>query len=206
LIIKFPGSEKPSQATGFLVDRALVLTAGHCVFHSKHGGWAQSIEIRPGANGTNDPPSGIYFGVQCFSVRGWSDKAFKEYDYGAIRLNSKDGENLSIIGLEALTDDRLKGMLVYTLGYPGLKEPLFSQWESFPSEPLLAVNALTLDHRSDTTDGNSGGPLLEAGKGIAVGIHTRGGCVPGSEVGKNGGTRLTPFRVERIMNEWRHSR
>ena len=41
--------------SGWMVDNFHVITAGHCVYLHDHGGWASSIEVIPGMDGSTYP-------------------------------------------------------------------------------------------------------------------------------------------------------
>ncbi len=54
---------------------------------------------------------------------------------------------------------------------------------------LVSLSGATLRHDADTTGGNSGSPILmESAAGLAVGVHTHGGCTSGVPSGGNYGT------------------
>jgi hypothetical protein len=53
-----------------------------------------------------------------------------------------------------------------------------------------SLSATTLRYRPDTTGGNSGSPIIHEPTGLAIGIHTHGGC-GASGTGANNGTALT---------------
>jgi V8-like Glu-specific endopeptidase len=51
------------QGSGTMVNPNTVLTAGHMVYHSSSGGWATSVEVKPGLNGSSTP-YGVAHSVQ----------------------------------------------------------------------------------------------------------------------------------------------
>src|SRR5207237_139595 len=71
--------------TGWLASQRVVVTAGHCVYMRKHGGWAKSITVIPGRNGA-EAPFGQAVATQFGSVVGWTRDDVREYDYGVILL------------------------------------------------------------------------------------------------------------------------
>ena len=85
--------------TGFLIGPRTVITAGHCVYMRKHGGWAQSIEVIPGRNGSQKP-YGSCHSTKFHSVKGWTKSNKRSHDYGAIILpsNCKLGNTVGYFG------------------------------------------------------------------------------------------------------------
>ncbi len=53
---------------------------------------------------------------------------------------------------------------------------------------LASTGSTALQYEADTTGGNSGSPVIDETSGMAVGIHTHGGCNP--TAGANSGTRI----------------
>jgi V8-like Glu-specific endopeptidase len=201
LLISFPKAQ--AQATGFLVCKRLVLTAGHCVYDKKYGGWAKSIRVIPGANGsTNNVPM---FGINAVSVAGWTIEKKEDYDYAGIQLpdNRVYEKAGGLIGLKAMEAGDLVNLPVWTLGYPIAMSPPYFQWNSLPVAQIPTVEALQFKHKCDTTAGNSGGPiLLNSDTPIAVGIHTCDGCEQSGGIAGNWALRFTDFRIKKITTEW----
>ncbi len=160
--------------TGFLVGPRLVVTAGHVVYMHNRGGWAKSIEVIPGRNGSRRPygscKSSFYY-----SVKGWTQKRKREYDYAAIVLPSdcKFGNQLGYFGYGYYSKNTLKGRAVNLSGYPGDKTPGTQWWHA---RKLTDVNSKTLVYNIDTAGGQSGAPVWQYknGQRYAVGIHTNG--------------------------------
>lgn len=57
------------------------------------------------------------------------------------------------------------------------------------------TNALT--YSIDTTGGNSGSPIIDESTGLAIGIHTHGGCTTGG--GANAGTAITHPNLQNVL-------
>ena len=43
------------HGTGFMVGPTTILTAGHCVYDTRMGGWAKAVTARPGLSGAIEP-------------------------------------------------------------------------------------------------------------------------------------------------------
>ena len=161
--------------TGWLVNRRLLLTAGHCVYMADHGGWVQQIEVIPGRQGDTFP-SGSCVATNFRSVHGWIDDGNRDYDYGAIILGEdcRYGDTLGWFGYQVHSDDDLKSLTVNISGYPGDK-PAGTQW--FLSGAIKSVSDRTFEYDIDTAGGQSGAPVWAAmndGSRYAVGVHTNG--------------------------------
>jgi V8-like Glu-specific endopeptidase len=74
-----------ASCTGFFLGRRVVATAGHCVFDSEFGGWAQEIKVMPGRDSFSQP-YGSSTSSDLHSISGWVNSGLTEYDFGAIVL------------------------------------------------------------------------------------------------------------------------
>jgi hypothetical protein len=69
--------------------------------------------------------------------------------------------------------------------------PEANQAQQTDDGPLVATSPSYLKYEVDTSSGNSGSPIVwENGGGVALGVHTHGGCTSGNPPGGNHGTRL----------------
>ena len=172
--------------TGWLVNRRLMLTAGHCVYMADHGGWVQQIEVIPGRQGDNSP-FGSCIATTFRSVQGWTRDGNRDYDYGAILLpeSSALGTQLGWFGYQVRKDDDLNNLTVNISGYPGDK-PVGTQW--WLSGNVKSVRTCEFEYDIDTAGGQSGAPvwvMLNDGNRYGVGIHTNGA------LDGNSATRIT---------------
>lgn len=169
--------------TGWLVGPRTVITAGHCVYMHRRGGWTRSIEVIPGRNGSRRP-YGSCTSASFRSVKGWARKKKRSHDYGAIILprNCAYGNRLGYFGYANLRS--LLGLKVNLSGYPGDK-PRGTQW--WHARRIKWVTPRTIVYNIDTAGGQSGAPVwrLRRGKRHVVGIHTNGSA------SGNSATRIT---------------
>ena len=183
--------------TGFLIGPRTVITAGHVVYMHKHGGWAKSIEVIPGRNGSSKP-YGSCKTSHFHSVKGWTKKKKRINDYGAIILpkNCKLGNKVGYFGYAKYSFFKLLGLKVNLSGYPGDK-PSGTQW--WHCRKIKLVTARTLVYNIDTAGGQSGSPVwkYKNGKRYVVGIHTNG-----SKFG-NSATRITSAVYKNLKN-WKN--
>jgi glutamyl endopeptidase len=185
--------------TGWLASSSLVVTAGHCVYMHKHGGWVESIRIRLGVLAGDDgtivaeAKPAITRNRGFRSVDGWTSDKDPECDYGAIFLAEPITGTYGHFLYQARSDSDLSKQLFNIDGYPADK-PRYTQW--FNGRQPAEVTARLLEYSFDTYHAESGGPLwdyvsersagaAQTGNRVVLGIHTRGGDL------SNFGVRIT---------------
>lgn len=173
--------------TGWLADEQTVVTAGHCLYMHREGGWAASIDVYPGRNGSSMPYRAR--AAQMWSTRGWTEQQSAPADYGAIRLDKRI-EGVGTFGFGALTNEELRTNMFHVVGYPSDKPG--EMWGH--GRRLSVVNSDVLVYDIDTMPGNSGGPvfMVRNGDSIVAGIHNYG------DVSGNSATRITNDVYQRI--------
>jgi V8-like Glu-specific endopeptidase len=184
--------------TAWFISPRTLITAGHCVFINGSGdpdrdGWVKSIEVIPGRNGFSKP-LGSATSKTFRSVRGWTEKADQNHDYGAIILDQPFGVSTGWFGYGVFDDNQLVDVQAHVAGYPGDK-PSGTLWHG--SLPIQSVNPLKVFYAIDTAGGQSGAAvyLEQNGLPIAVAVHAYGGTT------SNSGTRITPD-VYRNLRQW----
>lgn len=182
--------------TGEFIGPRVVLTAGHCLYMHNDGGWARSIVVTPGRNGSSSRPFDSVTATRFRSVHGWVAHRNSNYDYGIIILPStQPGGTIGWMGLANLSFGSLLGLNVNTSGYPADK-PYGTQW--WNANNILAVTSRRLYYRVDTYGGQSGSPVWRYRNGYRhiVGIHTTGSSF------WNGATRLC-YPVFKNLVAWK---
>lgn len=186
-----------SRGTGWFTSPRTVMTAGHCVYSRRAGGWAQSVEVIPGMNATSRP-FGSAKSSNLRSVNGWIESAKVTHDYGCIILpeNAPLGDKTGWFGFANLSDGRLENLLANNSGYPGDKT-FGTQW--FNAGRVTEVTPRRLHYMLDTAPGQSGSPTWRfdktANKRHVIGIHAYGGCA-------NKSTRINKA-VYANMQKWK---
>ncbi len=180
--------------SGNFIGPNTVMTAGHCVYMHRNGGWIRSMKVIPGANGAAEP-YGSAFATRFHTVKGWITKRSPSYDYGAVRTSTTLGRRVGWIGFAALKYLTLIRLRVNIAGYPGDK-PSKTLWWTF--NRIVQVAARRIYYLLDTAGGMSGAPVWRYYKGNRhqIAIHAYGGTR------SNSGTRITKA-VFNNMLRWR---
>ena len=190
---------KQYVGTGWLASPSLVVTAGHCVYLHKEGGWAREITVIPALNGGEAPRFGAVTATRFRTVDGWIEGKAAGSDYGGILLDQPIGEQLGYFAVGALGDEQLRQSWANISGYPTDRGSARQQF--FHARLLVEVNEARLFYDIDTFSGQSGSPIwfsAEDGRRIAVGIHTSG------SQRENAGTRING-NVLANLRDWRRN-
>ena len=189
------GDNRTSRCTGWFIGPRTVMTAGHCVFSHRAGGWAERIQVIPGMD-ANQRPFGSATGTSFRTVRAWVRDRSPEHDYGAIILpNNRLGSRVGWFGFAALSDRALRNLLINNSGYAG-DQAFGTQW--YNAGRITRPEPLRLQYMIDTAGGHSGSPTWRHrnGQRHAVGIHAYGGC-------PNKSTRITRSVYDN-MKRWKN--
>ena len=171
---------------------ALPISAGHCVYLHAQGGWARSVTVIPGCNGTAKP-FGQAVATQFRSVGGWLYGKKPESDYGCVVLPpGAFSQNLGSFGFAAFPSSVLLARPAVLAGYPGDK-PFAELWGM--RRKVKTVTAKTLVYDIDTVGGQSGAPVYikRNGQRYVVGIHNYGAATG------NSATRITQPVHQRLL-------
>jgi len=157
--------------SGFFIGPRCVITSGHVV-HS-NGGWAKSITVVPGMNGST-APFGKQVSRRFFSVKGWTQKKDPNYDHAAIILPDNTLYN-RVRGFFGYRQENGLPMLNNS-GYPRDKTPSTEQW--YNAGRATKNTTHRFEYMLDTYGGQSGSPTWLGGASgrVAVGVHGYGGC------------------------------
>jgi protease YdgD len=154
-----------AECTGSLVARDVVLTAAHCV-HDDDGNLAPAGVFRSGFGRRGGPLEATVTGY--FVAPRFSPRLFDETDkldgtdWTYLRLDRPLGDELGVISIMTLTN--LDGVTLDQAGYSWDTEGHLSGHLGCEAAALGADG--TLEHRCDTTNGDSGSPILIVREGI----------------------------------------
>ena len=201
---------KVSVGPGWLVGRNLVLTAGHNLVHNPVVGQPTQVGIYPGRNGRNGKWPGVHeiaVPSQFLISEPWRASQDKTLDWAMIALNNPLSQRAGSFALRPWEKSKLLKMTGFLVsGYPASKtfgrkiEP-YTQW--YDVGRLAQVGDRTLLYQMDTTEGQSGAPLIAwdddrsanrtaKDNYVCVGIHNW-------FVGNlNQATRVTPALIKQV--------
>jgi V8-like Glu-specific endopeptidase len=174
LSVTFPDGME-FTGTGAMVDPTHVLTAGHVVYQSDHGGGVTSITATPGQNGDTMP-----FGTagaiieQIHTYQQFTTGGDSRFDVALVSLDRPVGAETGVFNLQVEPQSFFRGGIVNTAGYPG--ELPGGDQMAFTSGRTVSASPLLVRHKIDTTEGDSGSPLWELrdGQRFIVAVHTLG--------------------------------
>ncbi len=174
--------------TGWIIENGKIVTAGHCLATSS---LANVLEF-------NVPPSLSSGAIQhpgpedqytvdtssrVFSNGGIGNDwgVFTVFDNSVTGLQPIDAQGAAF----ALKQD-LGPANIRITGY-GVDDGVDNQTEQTHVGPNAGSSGTTMRYQTDTEGGNSGSPVIDDATGMAVGVHTHGGCST-SGGGNNSGT------------------
>jgi V8-like Glu-specific endopeptidase len=184
LIMTFPSGPLPGLCTGSMIAADAVLTAAHCVFDAKQGGFASTMRVVPGAypdsSGVTQQPFGSASAVRAFAPDAYraANKFWDKepHDYAVVRIG---------LGLKGAFAKRLYGVMagpsvarpIKLVGYH--VDKCFGKADCEPGEssfimhisndqirellPTGNQSPTLFNHYADTEAGSSGSPIVSDG-------------------------------------------
>lgn len=189
-----------TTASGVLVTRGTVLTAGHNIFCRHNNQWASSILVTPGGTISPFHPQ---IATNFVTTAGWVNYGTHELDFGLINIPAIF-HNVTPYTLRVLTDESLRNAAVWVYGYPRDK-PHGTLWYSPGFVTRIFSNENVFHHNGDTTFGNSGGPIsLRTNWTNVIGIHVAAVWCPVTVRLINQAVRVTQPLVSFVNLHGRH--
>jgi V8-like Glu-specific endopeptidase len=180
--------------SGMIIDDYHVLTAGHCAYLHDHGGWASSLEIVPGKDGSDWPYHHAY-ATYMRSYTGWTSSESNDHDWAMLTLDRNVGSYTGWMGrMTAGSSSSIYTDGANIAGYPGDLDGGENMYFDYDSGD--GADSYNHYYWMDTAGGMSGGPVwrYESGSRYILTVHAygRGGT------DSNFGTRLNQDKFDRI--------
>jgi V8-like Glu-specific endopeptidase len=189
LISTFP-NKKTYIGSGTMIGRHHCLTAGHTIFSTEDGGWADTVQFNAGQD-EESKPYGAAFGLK---LRGFWDYTHRtnpndrNWDMGMVLLDRELGDRTTWLVVATSNDTDLSRQPITVAGYPGIKGGQ-QLWLSVGS--VLSIFEDTIVYDVYASGGDSGGAVYGANNQIYA-VHVAGG---------NMGCRVTSSKLSSIK-EW----
>ena len=200
LLVRFPitASNLVYAGTGNMIGSRHVLTAAHVIYNPLEGGWASTIIVEAGRDGSGKlvaSESLVWPNFKQRSVTGYTEGLDIDYDYALITLNK--GFSVGSFGLLYASDSTLDNTTAYLLGYAGERgSPPGSQQFGVPTGGKITDYDSRLVYYSiDSSGGQSGSGVYRFWNGKHAIIAVHGGQYDSDE---NRGARITKARHDQI--------
>ena len=180
------GRIDPIGCTGWISQSGEHLSAGHCLAGGSSN-QTLSFNVPPSLpDGTVQfPAPADQYSINRSSFNFVDGGIGNDWGVFAVFNNSQTGlQPISAQGSFSVAQN-LGPANIRITGF-GLDDGTTNQTNQTHVGPNAGSSGTTLRYRTDTRGGNSGSPVIDAATGVAVGIHTHGGC--SSSGGNNNGT------------------
>jgi len=173
------------------------LTAGHNVYRTEYGGWAQTIEIIPALDNDYTP----FYSAWAIKIKtnlGWTLDSLEEYDWACLTLDRQIGNFTGWMDRFTTTDlNWYKERILHGAGYPNDRD--FGLCQYYDSDSCKQANEYFLWYDMDISEGQSGMPIwiVDGNTRRIVAIHNG----YDDSLGYNRGIRLNAEKYYQL-NQW----
>ncbi len=171
-----------------------LLTAGHCGASSTSV-MSFNVPLSTSTGGTQAAHPDDQYVVDITSNQGVSGGTGNDWRYIAVYPNSNHGQTpyqrYGVRHTLAPTAPPVAGQTIRITGYGTNAAPMpreRNQTQQTHTGAYASFSGTRVRYTADTTGGNSGSAVLDESTGLAIGIHTHGGC--SSTGGSNIGTAI----------------
>ena len=192
----------PIGCTGWLISDCggCYVTAGHCTGNIQV---AQFNVPQSNSNGSlNQPPASDQYPIDGSSVQSNGGQGVgNDWAVFGTFSNSNTGQDAADVqgpGFDLATSiPSTSGSSIRITGH-GTDSGSANQTQQTHVGPFVNNGGTAVGYVTDTTGGNSGSPVIHEQSGLAIGVHTHGGC--GSGGGNNWGTQITRADFQAAIN------
>ena len=196
------GRLMPVGCTAWLIDdcAGCFLTAGHCTGNIQVVQF--NVPLSTSSGSTQHPGPEDQYPVDASSVQSNGGQGvgndwayFGTFSNGTTGLTAIDAQGP---GFSLSAPPSAGSATIRITGY-GVTDPRdqFSQTQQTHTGGLVTSTSTTVQYTADTTGGNSGSPVIWDNTGLAVGIHTHGGC--SASGGQNSGTSFSRPELQNAL-------
>eukprot|EP00736_Rhodelphis_marinus_P004898 Rmarinus@m.9573 len=171
----------PMGCTAWLIDdsEGCYLTAGHCGVSSSSVTQFNVPMSNEDGTVVHPPPQDQYAAEgasiqQRYVTIGEDYAYFGTYDNSETGRQARDVQGSSYILADSAP--AANGQTLVITGFGTDSRPTYNQAQKTDEGEYWNMYSTTIQHRVDTTGGNSGSAVEDAASGKAIGIHTHGGC------------------------------
>lgn len=161
--------------TGWFAGPRTVVTAGHCLFDPRNGGYATEVLVVPGRQG-NAAPLGFDRAIDLHVHPQWVRTHDSAWDIAALTMRDTAlGGLAGYFDIGVFPDEVLNMHLVNNGGYPvDGQKPYGTMWSGFGRIERMTDEYLY--YQIDTSEGQSGSPIFHydalSQRRIVLGVHT----------------------------------
>ena len=191
-----------ANCTAWLITDCMkcVMSAGHCGFAQIHFNNPLST---PGGVPVMPHPDDQY-AIDRTSEQEQASGVGQDWYYGGAFANPNTGLTPFEAQGEAFelatSIPAVTGQPIRVTGHGVTSAPVDPTWfraQKTHAGPFVDFTGSSLRYAMDTTSGNSGSPVIDDTTGLAIGVHTHGGCR--STGGANAGTAVTSSNLQNAL-------
>jgi len=152
--------------SGSIVRPQIVLTAGHCVFMSRYGGYSTSVRVIPGRSGGAEP-FGYQYADWVYASTGWQSTESFDHDWAVVHLPDRSLSGRVASYYYPVAFNYAAGTPLTITGYPGDLARQYGasyMWTATSQVTFVPQGARQFHTDTDAMPGNSGGPCWFVGR------------------------------------------
>ena len=189
----------PIGCSGWLVDNGKFLTAGHCLNSTRSQILEFNVPLSSKGGSINHPGPEDQYPIDQGSFQFTDGGVGNDWGVFVATANTTTGLTAHQAQGAAFTLKQDLGPANIRITGYGVDKGSDNQTNQTHVGPNAGSSGTTLRYTADTEGGNSGSPVIDEATGLAVGIHTHGGCSRRS--GDNKGTSFFHNALWQAVNQ-----